>query len=101
MAEDLYVCDVDYDIFACQIQDYWEAEDKVLKKLISILSKTYDHGIALGDAHDSIGILKNAIVNIYNSTKGEGDNINKITLDFLKRIDEIDLKLYGDVEVNR
>lgn len=31
LAEDLYVCDVDYYIFACQIQDYLEAEDEVLK----------------------------------------------------------------------
>lgn len=54
MAEDLYVCGVDYDIFACQIQDCWEAEDEVLKKLISILSKTYNHGIPLGDAHEIV-----------------------------------------------
>ena len=65
--------------------------------MISILSKTYYHGIPLGDAHDSIGILKNAIVNIYNSTKGEGDEVNKKSIGtnnclYIKGSDYINIK---------
>ncbi|MBE6801987.1 MAG: hypothetical protein E7530_03790 [Ruminococcaceae bacterium] len=95
MAEDLYVCDVDYDVLACKVQDYWEKEDEILKKLISILSKVAEHGIAKGDAHNSIVILKEEIEAIYETTQGQGAVVSQTALEFLSRIDEIDLKLYG------
>lgn len=97
MTEDLFVCDVDYDVMACMVQDYWREEDRILKELISILSKTYEHGIASGEAHDNIGILKDEIKIIYEHTKGQGEIVYNTVLEFLQRIDEIDLKLYGDV----
>lgn len=95
MAENLFVCDVDYDVMACKIQDYWEAEDEILERLLDVLTNVLEHGIASGDAHNSIEILKEAIELIYANSNGQGAEINKITLDFLNRIDEIDLKLYG------
>lgn len=97
MAEDLYVCDVDYDVLACKIQDYWRKEDEILKRLVSILSTVAENGVAKGDAHNSIIILKEEIEAIYKTTRGQGDIVNATILEFLTRIDEIDLKLYGDV----
>lgn len=95
MADDLFVCDVDYDLYACKIEDYWQVEDEILQELISTLSKVEKHGIAQGDAHDSILIIKEAIEINYNNSKDQGSIIMSNTLDFLERIDEIDLKLYG------
>ncbi len=97
MAEDLFVCDVDYDVLACKVQDYWRKEDAILKRLVAILSNVAEHGVAKGDAHYSIVILKEEIQNIYETTRGQGDAVNATILEFLARIDEIDLKLYGDV----
>ncbi len=95
MAENLFVCDVDFDVMACKIQDYWEAEDAILESLLDVLKNVLEHGIASGDAHNSIEILKEAIELIYAKSKDQGKKINEITLKFLDRIDEIDLKLYG------
>ena len=95
MATELFVCDVDYDIYGCKIDDYWEAEDEVLRKLISILKEVAKHGIALGKTHDALLTLTEEIVVIYKSSKGQGHKVYKEVVRFLDTIDEIDLRLYG------
>ena len=66
-----------------------------MEEIIAILSKVETQGISMGKAHDSLSIIIEAIkINYYNS-KGQGKAISKKVLEFLTRIDEIDLKLYG------
>lgn len=95
MANELYVCDVDYDVLACKIQDYWEIEDKIIQEVLEILKNVLEDGISSGEAHDSIEIIRDTLKDIYINSKDQGEKINDITLKFLDRIDQIDLKLYG------
>ena len=95
MAENLFVCDVDYDVLSCKIQYYWDIQDEVLKKTIDILNSTYEVSVPSGALHESIGILNDAVKLIYNNSSGIGKKVNDIVLSFLNRIDDIDLELYG------
>ncbi len=92
---DLFVCDVDYDVYGTKIEHLLTKEDEVLSKLVSILKKLSKSGLSLGEAHNSIVILSEELKKIYDKSRGQGEKVSSNTLEFLSRIDSVDLKLYG------
>ena len=95
MRNDLYICDVDFDIYAHRIEDYWEKEDEALEQLITILSQVTKHGISSGDTKDALILITEEIKSILLSSQSEGKKVFNYVSKYLNRIDDIDLKLYG------
>ncbi len=95
MRNDLYICDVDFDIYAFRIEEYWKKQDEVLEQLITILSQVTEHGISSGDTKDALILIKEEIKSILLSSKGEGEKVASYVSKYLKQIDDIDLNLYG------
>lgn len=70
-------------------------EDEILKELLSILTKVENQGVSQGRLHDCVSILKESVKTNYDFSKDQGSVVLSTVWDFLDRIDDIDLELYG------
>ena len=92
------VCDVEIQQLA-QIADMWAEIDSVFERYLMILKNVKEHAVKCGEIHDAIVSLYDFAETYYKYANGLGKNVSKDALEFLDKIEDIDLDLYNAVKL--
>lgn len=96
MAEQLIVSPKSIHLCAKDLSEWLDFQDEILKSYIALLKEIEKTSIKAGEVHRTIYELRTVVELIYSESCEFGPQIKSELERFLTRIDEIDLKIYGE-----
>lgn len=95
MSEELKVNDMDFIAMSNDVKKWLDCQDEAFEQYLRGVKLVYTQGIKEGLASRAFYYLYQEASKIYTGSNNQGNEIKKQIDDFLKRIDETDLNIYG------